>query len=214
MAQAMQVLLALLQGVGDQLGQACRARLSFETDNELSVINGEYAGSETGGMFGSEYLLRDIESFTYHFVAHQRSKETNVKDVISLANEYPLAFGEFLESGKMSFETTLRDFDVRHPGLYGQRVQAVELEVIGLISPEGIRGTLRAGGASRYRTADGAEKTRVHTLDTMALSSSPSAVTGSSTGRTRACTDSSKGRVSRRRGSSTCHGAATTSTTG
>jgi hypothetical protein len=143
---------------------------NFETDSELAVIKGEYPGSATGGLLGSDDLLRDIESFTYHFVAHQRSKETNVKDVISLANEFPLAFGEFLTSGRMAFETALRDFDVRNPGLFAQRVQAVEVEVVGLLPPEGIRGTLRAGGVSRYRTADDNVRSRIHTVDTMALS--------------------------------------------
>jgi tetratricopeptide (TPR) repeat protein len=170
MAQAMLELSRTFQEWAVSGAKLMERAYNFETDSELSVIKGEYPGSETGGLLGSEYLLRDIESFTYHFVAHQRSKETNVKDVVSLATEYPLAFGEFLESGKMAFETTLRDFDVRHPGLFGQRVQSVEVEVIGLMPPEGIRGTLRGGGVSRYRTADEAEKLRVHTVDTMALS--------------------------------------------
>ena len=170
MAQAMLELSRTFLEWAISLAKLAERAYNFETDSELSVIKGEYPGSETGGLLGSEYLLRDIESFTYHFVAHQRSKETNVKDVVSLATDYPLAFGEFLESGRMSFETTLRDFDIRHPGLFGQRVQSIELEVIGLLPPEGVRGTLRAGGVSRYRTDDGGERTRVHTVDTMALS--------------------------------------------
>lgn len=143
---------------------------NFETDSELKVIKSDYPGSETGGLLGAEYLQRDVDSFTYHYVAHTRTKETNVKDVLSLANEYPMPFGEFLQSGKMTFETVLRDADLRHPGLYGQRVQSVEIEMIGLMPPEGVKGTLRGGGVSRYRTADGGERTRVHTTDTMALS--------------------------------------------
>ena len=143
---------------------------NFETDSELSVIKSDYPGSDTGGLLGAEYLQRDIDSFTYHYVAHTRTKETNVKDVLSLSNEYPLPFGEFLQSGRMTFETALRDFDIRHPGLYGQRVQSIEVEMIGLMPPEGVKGTVRAGGISRYRTADGGERTRIHTTDTMALS--------------------------------------------
>ena len=170
MAQAMLELSRTFQEWAISSAKLAERAYNFETDSELSVIKGEYPGSETGGLLGSEYLLRDIESFTYHFVAHQRSKETNVKDVVSLATDYPLAFGEFLESGRMSFETTLRDFDIRHPGLFQQRVQSVEVEVIGLLPPEGVRGTLRAGGVSRYRTPESGERTRVHTLDTMALS--------------------------------------------
>jgi tetratricopeptide (TPR) repeat protein len=170
MAQAMFELSRTFQEWAISSAKLAERAYNFETDSELSVIKGEYPGSETGGLLGSEYLLRDVESFTYHFVAHQRSKETNVKDVVSLATDYPLPFGEFLESGRMSFETTLRDFDIHHPGLFAQRIQSIEVEVIGLLPPEGVRGTLRAGGVSRYRTTDGGERTRVHTVDTMALS--------------------------------------------
>jgi hypothetical protein len=143
---------------------------NFETGSDLSVIKSDYPGSQTGGLLGAEHLTRDIDSFTYHYIAHTRTKETNVKDVISLAAEYPLAFAELQRTGRITFETTLRDLDLRHPGLHGQRIQNVEVEVIGLMPPEGVKGTLRGGGISRYRTADGGERTRLHTTDTMALS--------------------------------------------
>jgi hypothetical protein len=170
MAQAMRELSRAYLEWAISAAKLAERAYNFETDSDLTVIKSDYPGSETGGLLGAEYLARDIDSFTYHYVAHTRTKETNVKDVLSLANEYPLAFGEFLESGKMTFETALRDFDLRHPGLYGQRVQSVEIEMIGLMPPEGVKGTARAGGISRYRTADGQEKTRIHTTDTMALS--------------------------------------------
>jgi len=64
----------------------------------------------------------------------------------------------------------LYDFARRHPGFYGQRLAAVEIEVIGLLPPEGVRGTLRGGVVSHYAQADGSEKSRVHSLDTLALS--------------------------------------------
>jgi len=170
MAQAMRELSRCYVEWAISAAKLMERAYNFETDNELTVIKSDYPGSETGGLLGAEYLQRDVDSFTYHYVAHTRTKETNVKDVISLANEYPLPFGEFLQSGKMTFETVLRDFDLRHPGLYGQRVQSVEIEMIGLMPPEGVKGTIRGGGISRYRTADGNQKTRVHTTDTMALS--------------------------------------------
>jgi hypothetical protein len=115
-------------------------------------------------------LLRDINSFTYRFISSQRSKDSQIKDVISLANQYPFAFLRFLQTGTMTFETTLHDADLRHPGFYGQRIAGIELEVVGLLPPEGVRGSLRAGGISRYRQADGGERTRFHTADTVALS--------------------------------------------
>ncbi|WP_380676487.1 hypothetical protein [Salinigranum sp. GCM10025319] len=143
---------------------------NFETDSERRVIRSEYAPGATEGLLGADLLLRDVESFTFHRIANHDRKETQVKDVVSLATEYPIAFYDFQRTGRLSFETVLYDFDRRHPGLYGQRIEAVEVEVVGLLPPTGVTGTLRAGGLSRYRTVAGGERLRIHTTDTMALS--------------------------------------------
>lgn len=143
---------------------------NFETDSERGVIRSEYAPAMTEGLLGADLLLRDVKSFTSHRIANRDRKETQVKDIVSLATEYPVAFYDFQTTGRLSFETVLHDFDRRHPGLYGQRIEAVEVEVVGLLPPTGVTGTLRAGGLSRYRTVTGDERLRIHTTDTMALS--------------------------------------------
>ena len=143
---------------------------NFETDSNLQVIKTEYPVPQTGDLLGSDFLLRDIDSFTYHYITNTQKKESQLKDVISLRNDYPFHFYEFLQSGRLTFETSLHDFDRAHPGFYGQRLQAIEVEVVGLLPPEGIQGTLRGGIVSRYRQANGTEKTRVHGVDTIALS--------------------------------------------
>jgi len=172
-AQMAKTMLSISRGYQDWAIRAAKLMqraYNFETDNYLNTIRAEYSSGLTYGLLGSDMLMQDIDSFTYHYITHQRLKESHIKDVISLSKDYPLHFQQFLQTGTMTFETTLRDFDSRHPGFYSQRLQAVELEVIGLLPPEGIRGTLRGGLVSRYRTASGAEKTRVHTVDTLALS--------------------------------------------
>jgi hypothetical protein len=142
----------------------------FETDRDVRIIKTEYAPSTTGGLLGADHLLRDIDAFTFEDIVVSQTKESNVKDVLSLANERPFAFQDFLRTGRMTFETRLDDFDHRHPGLYAQRIRAVELEVVGLLPAEGVSGTLRAGGVSRYRTRAGGSKDRIHTVDTFAIS--------------------------------------------
>lgn len=143
---------------------------NFENDTDLDVIRPEYSVPSTGDLLGSDLLLRDIDSFSYHLLANTTKKESQLKDVVSLRNEYPFAFRDFLRTGRMTFETSLYDFARRHPGFYGQRIAAVELQVIGLLPPEGVRGTLSAGLVSRYALIDGSQKQRVHSLETLALS--------------------------------------------
>src|SRR5262249_15453700 len=143
---------------------------NFENDRALKVIKSSYPASSTNGLLGSNYLLQDIDSFTYDFVVQTRSKVSSLKDVISLSTQFPFHFYGFQNTGTASFETTLHDFAVLHRGFYGQRIQAIEVEMVGLMPPGGVHGTLRAGGVSRYKTAAGASSSRLHTADTLALS--------------------------------------------
>ncbi|MEO1517546.1 MAG: hypothetical protein AAFV95_21155 [Bacteroidota bacterium] len=145
---------------------------NFETDRDLSVIKSSY-GLKLGNandMLGADLLLRDIDSFTYHLITNTNAKDSKIKDVLSLRNEYPMDFYRFQESGLMRVETALHDFDRRHPGFFGQRLSAVEVEVIGLLPSEGVNGTLRGSFVSRYRTENGGSKNRLHLTDTLALS--------------------------------------------
>ncbi|MGL5857036.1 MAG: hypothetical protein ACRC35_01260 [Angustibacter sp.] len=143
---------------------------NFETDASVSVIRSSYPVGGTDGLLGSDYLLRDVSSFTYSFVTQRGGKTTNLKEVVSLANDYPFAFYEFQRTGRITLDTSLRDFDHRAPGFHSQRISAVEVEMIALAPPGGIRGYLRGGNISRYRSADGSDRMRFHQSDTMALS--------------------------------------------
>lgn len=170
MAQLMRDISASYQHWAIAAAKLMERAYNFENDSDLKVIRPEYSVPSTGDLLGSDLLMRDIDSFTYHYVANVTKKESHLKDVISLHTEYPFQFREFLTTGRMTFETSLYDFARRHPGFYGQRLAAVEVEVIGLLPPEGVRGSLRGGVVSRYAQTDGGEKSRVHSLDTLALS--------------------------------------------
>ena len=150
---------------------------NFEQDTDLNVIKDEYGeavATEKPGrdprLLGGDSLLNDIESFTYQAITTKTRKSTRIKDVLSLSSLYPAQFEEFRRTGLLTFETDLYEFDRLHPGFYGQRIEAVELEVIGVLPETGLNGTLTAGGVSSYRKRDGSTDKRVHQVDTMALS--------------------------------------------
>jgi hypothetical protein len=150
---------------------------NFENDAELRIIKNEYghnvanpAAGEDTRLLGGDSLMKDIESFTYHAITTKTRKSSRIKDVISIASDFPAHFEAFRESGLLSVETDLYEFDRLHPGFYGQRLEAVELEVIGLLPEGGLNGTLTAGGVTAYRKKDGTAGKRVHVVDTMALS--------------------------------------------
>ncbi|MFH8250147.1 hypothetical protein ACH3VR_07265 [Microbacterium sp. B2969] len=149
---------------------------NFENDTSLSVIKADYGfvvSSGPGGevkLLGGDGLIDDIESFTYQAIVTKVRKSSRIKDVISIAEAYPAQMAAFRATGLLSFETDLYEFDRLHAGYYGQRIEAVELEFVGLVPEDGINGTLTAGGVTRYRTRTGGVAQRTHVVDTMAVS--------------------------------------------
>jgi hypothetical protein len=152
---------------------------NFENDTDLKVIKNEYgfkvgnpASSPDAKLLGGDRLLLDIESFTYAAITTKTRKNSRIKDVISIAGTYPAHFEQFRSTGLLSIETDLYEFDRLHPGFYGQRIEAVEINIVGLL-PEGstgLNGSVSAGGVTAFRKKDGTLGKRVHQIDTMALS--------------------------------------------
>lgn len=150
---------------------------NFENDENLHVIKAHYGhgvANEAPGrdtrLLAGDALLVDVDSFTYHAITHTTRKSSRIKDVISLAGEFPSQFERFLDTGLLEFETDLYEFDRLHPGFFEQRIEAVELEVVGLLSEAGLNGTLTGGGVSSFRKRSNTVGSRAHVIDTMALS--------------------------------------------
>ncbi len=157
---------------------------NFENDTQIKTIKNEYGvhsanyapGRDTI-LFGGDSLLKDIDSFTYHAITTKIRKSSRIKDVISVATYFPSQFEKFRQTGVLNIETDLYEFDRMHPGFYCQRIEAVEVEVVGILPEEGLNGTLSAGGVTTFRLNGFSDATtpkvgkRVHQVDTMALSS-------------------------------------------
>jgi hypothetical protein len=163
---------------GIRIAKLMERAYNFDNDTNLKVIKNDYgvsvakpaAGRDTV-LLGGDSLLADIDSFTFQAIATKTRKSSRIKDVISVATDFPAQFDAFRTSGLLKFETDLYEFDRKHPGFYAQRIESVEMELIGLLpdnsAPEG---TLTAGGVTNFRKVDGSVGKRVHQIDTMALS--------------------------------------------
>lgn len=150
---------------------------NFENDEAISVIKLDYGfgiANEAPGrdtrLLGGDALLVDVDSFTYQAITSTTRKTSRIKDVVSLASDYPAQFEAFLETGLLVFETDLYEFERLHPGSYEQRIEAVEIEVVGLLANQPLHGTLTAGGVTSFRRKDDTIGSRTHVIDTMALS--------------------------------------------
>ncbi|WP_298795491.1 hypothetical protein [uncultured Pseudonocardia sp.] len=160
-----------------RIAQLMERAYNFENDTTLKIIKDDYghgvASPEPGRdvrLLGGDSLLDDIDAFTYHAVTTKTRKASRIKDVISVSEDFPAQFEKFRRTGLLSFETDLYEFDRLHPGFYGQRIEEVEVQVVGILPEGGLNGTLSLGGVTRFRRKDGTAAERVHEVDTMALS--------------------------------------------
>ncbi len=141
----------------------------FDYDTEVNRIRFDYERSELNGLLAADYLLVDIDSFTFDRIM-ETEKPIPVKITVSLADRYPSQFLDFQRTGRIDFEVLLQDVDQLHPGTCVRKLKRVELIVEGLIGPRGLHGTLTNSGTSHDRARDGSRKTRLQKPETMALS--------------------------------------------
>jgi hypothetical protein len=152
---------------------------NFETDQQLSLIKSSYASDEIRGLLGADALMADIQGFTYDLITSTRGKVQPIKHTISLAEQYGWDFEtQFRQTGSMTFETRIDDFDNYYPGTYAARIKSVEVNAVGLVPVTGLSGTLTCSGLSWYRlpsdswatTEATGLKTRVQSSETLVLS--------------------------------------------
>ena len=142
----------------------------FEVGKHLGIIKPSYTRNDLSGLLAGDFLLRDIDSFTFLRVVLGEKKQP-VKEIISLADRYPVQFlRDFQRTGQMAFRTELSDFDRCYPGSYQQRIKRVEVMVEGLIGREGIHASLTNTGLCLTRTRDGRIKQRLLQPETLLIS--------------------------------------------
>lgn len=142
----------------------------FEYDIEVNRIRFDYERSELHGLLAGDFLLADIDSFSYDRLL-ETEKQTPAKVVISLADRYPYQFyQQFQKTGRIDFETFLDDFDRFYTGTHLRKLRRVEVVVEGLVGPQGLHGTLTHAGISYDRDREGKRYMRLQKPETMVLS--------------------------------------------
>ena len=139
-----------------------------ETGRDLRKIKLDYGLDNLNGLLAADALLLDVDYFSLDAV-RTKSKKAPMKQTLSLADHFPMAFDQLIRTGRALFETTLAHFDRRYPGFYLQKVKQVELLFIGLAGTEGVHGTLRNIGLSKFRRRDGSVVDQVYPADVMPL---------------------------------------------
>ena len=142
----------------------------FEYDLEVNRIRFDYSRSELHGLLAGDFLLADIEEFTFDRLLDTQ-KKVPVKVVIPLADRYPFQFfQQFQKTGRLEFDTLLEDFDRMHPGAHLRKLRRVEVVVEGILPREGAQGILRNSGFSYFRGRDGMRRLRQQKPESALLS--------------------------------------------
>jgi tetratricopeptide (TPR) repeat protein len=142
----------------------------FEVGKPVNIIKPSYERNDLAGLLAGDFLLKDIDSFTFIRIVLGEKKQP-MKEVISLADRYPVQFlRDFQRTGVMGFRTEIADFDRSYPGSYLQRIKKVEVLVEGLIGRGGIHASLTNTGLALSRVRDGRIKMRLLQPETLLIS--------------------------------------------
>jgi hypothetical protein len=103
--------------------QAERA-LAFEQDRKIKIIRMNYLPGQTLGVAGADNLQADLAELEANRIQGMRLT-TPVKHTISLAREFPIAFGQLKQTGSCRLHTQEGSLRAAYPGTYAYRIRAV-----------------------------------------------------------------------------------------
>jgi hypothetical protein len=145
-------------------------------DTVLSI--GAGTTPDRRGLTGSARLLQDLVQLDQYAIDSDKRRLQITKN-ISLATLDPVAFQQFRETGKLTFQTPSELFDRDFPGHYLRLIKQVRVTVIALIPPiDGIKATLVNPGISYAVEGNTFKRVAIRRDPEMVALSSPQNATG------------------------------------
>ncbi len=142
--------------------------LAFEQNQSLNIIKLNYIPIALRGVTGADSLQADLAELEANRIQGVRLT-TPVKHTVSLAREFPLAFGQLKKTGRCRFHTREGYLRAAYPGTFAYRIRAITVAVQ---DTDGAapRGVLRNGGVSEVSGDDLSSKVLIRYPDALALS--------------------------------------------
>lgn len=128
--------------------------LSFETDKDIRVVSFDYFPRQLRGVTGADTLqlhLAELEATRIFGL----SQTIPVKQTLSLARDFPIAYGQLKKQGSCWFSTAEIMLRLAYPGLYGYRIRCVSLGVTYTHDVMPHKGMLTNHGVSVVSRSDG-----------------------------------------------------------
>lgn len=144
--------------------------VGFEQDRELAIIGFDYFPRNLRGVTGADTLqlnLAELEATRIHGL----TQTIPVKHTISLAREFPVAFGQLKKTGFCTFATSEAPLSLAHPGVYGYRIRNITIAAAYAEPIQPHRGLFSNHGVSVVsRSEPGSAHTLVRYPDALPLS--------------------------------------------
>ena len=121
--------------------------LAYELGREIDIVRFDYFPEALQGVTGADLLQADLAELEAIRV-EGTARAVPVRVTVSLAAQFPLAFGQLKKRGRCAFATTEGWLRAMYPGTHGHRVRAVNAAIVqeGVVSP--VRGVLVNEGIS------------------------------------------------------------------
>jgi hypothetical protein len=121
--------------------------LAYELDRDIAVVRFDYFPEALQGVTGADLLQADLAELEAIRV-EGTARTVPARVTVSLAAQFPLAFGQLKKTGRCGFATTERWLRAMYPGTHGHRLRAVNATIVqeGTLAP--VRGVLVNDGIS------------------------------------------------------------------
>ncbi len=139
--------------------------LAFEQGRVIDIIRLNYVPYQLRGVGGADRLQADLAELEAARIAGALATAP-VKHSISLAREFPLAFGQLKATGRCTFRTAEAALQLAYPRMYGYRVRSVTVAADPGDGPPP-KGLLRNSGLSLTSREDGSMARLVRYADAL-----------------------------------------------
>jgi hypothetical protein len=131
----------------------------------VKVIKDDYTSGETGEWLAADKILLDLNTIEFNRITQKKQKPNFASFTVSLNNKDPWQLELLRQRGVMSFEITQFEIDLGFPGTYAQTIKDIDVTVLALTDPSGVKGQLTKEGLSWKKVPEAIVRDNPYAID-------------------------------------------------
>ena len=147
LAQIARRLLRRYLEMGARMGWLAERALAYEQDRFIRFVRMDYFPARLQGVTGADLMQADLAELDATRIEGMK-RTVPVRRTLSLAREFPLAYGQLKTTGRCAFRTEEAFFRRSYPGTSAYRVRAISTGVQQASFTQPLRGSLINRGVS------------------------------------------------------------------